>query len=78
MKHKIVLFIKTYSQDINACEKLIQSIYKFNRDEIPIIISVNDEDLSLFQEKFSTYNIDIIKDKKTYLNKFVGGFCLVV
>lgn len=62
MKHKIVLFIKTYSQDINACEKLIQSIYKFNRDEIPIIISVNDEDLSLFQEKFSTYNIDIIKD----------------
>ena len=62
MKHKIVLFIKTYSQDINACEKLLQSIYKFNRDKIPIIISVNDEDLSLFQEKFSSYNVDIIKD----------------
>jgi hypothetical protein len=62
MKHKIVLFIKTYSQDINACEKLLQSIQKFNKDGIPVIISVNDEDLSLFQEKFSIYKADIIKD----------------
>ena len=35
MKYKIALFIKTYSQDINACEKLLQSIQRFNKDVFP-------------------------------------------
>ncbi|KAA0129133.1 hypothetical protein FY557_06095 [Chryseobacterium sp. SN22] len=55
--HSLILFIKTYRPDFERANNLIRSIEKHNKDEIPVIISVNDEDFDFFKDKLKEYNI---------------------
>lgn len=58
----ILLFIKTYREDFAQCEKLLRSIQTHNRDNIKILLSVNDEDFSFFKNNLPTDTFEIIKD----------------
>ncbi|WP_294315658.1 DUF6492 family protein [uncultured Chryseobacterium sp.] len=58
--HSLILFIKTYRPDFERVKKLIHSIEKYNEDDIPVVISVNDEDFDFFKNKLKEY--DIYKD----------------
>lgn len=58
----IVLYIKTYRNDYLRFEKLLTSIFKHNKDFIPIYISVNDVDFDFFNE-----NLNHLKEKITLL-----------
>lgn len=57
---KLILFIKTYRPDFERVKILINSIEKHNKDNIPVLISVNDEDYDFFKKEFNCYQI--IKD----------------
>lgn len=54
---KLLLFIKTYRPDFERLKILIKSIEKHNKDHIPVLISVNDEDYDFFKKEFICYQI---------------------
>ncbi|SFC52123.1 DUF6492 family protein [Flavobacterium phragmitis] len=57
--YKLILFIKTYEPDFKTVYKLLDSIDKFNQDNIPVIISVNDDHFDFLKpdcfEKYKVY-----------------------
>ncbi len=59
---KMVLFIKSYKPDFIACKNLVESIVRFNRDDIKLYISVNDEDFTLFKDNLPTDDLQLVKD----------------
>lgn len=58
----ILLFIKTYQQDFEQSKKLLESIERYNKDNIKVLISVNDSDYLFFRKKLPTGGFEIIKD----------------
>lgn len=56
---KLVLYIKTYEPDFERVYKLIESIEHYNRDNIPLVISVNDEHFEKlpfqYHQKYKVY-----------------------
>jgi hypothetical protein len=59
--HKIILFIKSYRPDFERAKNLVQSIYKYNRDNIPLYISVNDVDYEFFKHNLPA-DVNLLKD----------------
>jgi hypothetical protein len=60
--HKIILFIKTYLPDFEKTKILLASIEKYNQDNIPVYVSVNDSDYPFFIKNIDDFNIELIKD----------------
>lgn len=60
--NKCIIFIKTCKVDILQFDKLLLSLKKHNKSKIPVWVSVNDSDFSLFQNNYSGKDIKIIKD----------------
>lgn len=60
--YKLVLLIKTYRADYDYTKNLLNSIQRHNRENIPVYVSVNDEDYVFYKEKMSCFDISIIKD----------------
>jgi hypothetical protein len=50
LKHQIVLFCKSYKNDVFRVKNLIKSIQIFNKDEIPLFISTPSDDKQIFDE----------------------------
>ena len=46
--NKIVLYCKSYAGDYERVKVLVESIHKFNKDNIPTFISVPSKDVVLF------------------------------
>lgn len=57
----IILFIKSYRGDLQRCVALTESIAKFNRDNIPVYLSVPTDDIELFKQNTPFYT-EIISD----------------
>ena len=57
----ISLYIKTYKKDFNSFISLMDSIKKYNHDNIPLVVSVNDEDYDFFKRRIKG-NFILIKD----------------
>lgn len=55
----LIIFIKTYKPDFDSLALLLQSIEKYNRDSIPVVLSINDEDYDCFnlhnKQKYTVY-----------------------
>lgn len=62
-KHKIVLYCKSYSKDLERCKLLLESIRKYNRDKIPFFISVPPEDILLFQNVLGKEDYTLLNDE---------------
>ncbi len=60
--HRLILFIKSYRPDSKSTEKLLNSIYKHNKDNIPVYLSVNDVDFNYFKDFYDSAPITVIKD----------------
>ena len=56
------LVIKSYFNDLNRAERLVKSIRAYNRDHIPLYLIVPFEDLSSFQDKLGTEDINFLVD----------------
>jgi hypothetical protein len=61
--HKIVLYCKSYSKDVHRAKNLLQSVTKFNSDNIPFYISVPEEDITLFREVLGSDGYELIRDQ---------------
>lgn len=61
--HKLILFVKTYKPDFKRAQKLLQSIEMYNEDNIPVYLSVNDEDYDYFRKNMSG-NYTIMRDSE--------------
>lgn len=57
-----VLVVKSYFNDLNRAERLIQSIQKFNSDSIEIYLVVPEEDLNAFKNKIGTEYVNYLVD----------------
>ena len=51
--HKLILYIKTYRPDFLRVQNLLRSVEELNADNIPVYISVNDEDYRYFKNNLS-------------------------
>ena len=63
----IVLYCKSYAPDVNRVKNLLESINKYNKDNIPFYISVPSSDLKLFQSILGN-NVNIIEDESIHTN----------
>lgn len=60
---ELVLYCKSYSNDLLRLERLVHSVQQFNADSIPFYVSVPEHDFSLFEERISGQNVNLIKDE---------------
>jgi hypothetical protein len=66
---KIVLYCKSYRNDYNRVVKLVESIQKYNVDNIPVYISVPSNDITLFK---SINGVNLIEDELIYTDSAPG------
>ncbi len=55
--NKLVLYCKSYDKDVHRAKDLLDSINKFNIDNIPFYISCPAKDITLFKEVLGDINI---------------------
>ena len=60
----LVLYCKSYHGDVLRAQRLVQSIQKFNADNIPFYMSVPEDDMPLFQERLTGQNVNFVTDEK--------------
>lgn len=61
---ELVLYCKSYRNDLLRLERLVHSVQQFNADSIPFYVSVPEQDFPLFDEKLSGLNVSLIKDEQ--------------
>ena len=61
----LVLYCKSFSRDINLVYRLVESINKFNEDNITTYISIPKQDLEMFKS-LNLENIILIEDELVY------------
>lgn len=61
--HKIVLYCKSYDKDVHIAKKLLDSVIKFNVDQIPFFISAPQKDINLFKRVLGTTGYELIEDE---------------
>ncbi len=66
--HPLILLLKTYRPDFERVQNLLESIEQFNADNIPVLLSINDEDYSFFKKNLPG-NYDMIKDSDVVRSK---------
>jgi hypothetical protein len=66
----LVIFCKTYINDLERLRSLKDSIEKFNIDSIPFIVSVPKEDMTMFKKEFT--DITFIEDESIHTKNESG------
>ncbi|UCH47847.1 MAG: hypothetical protein JSU95_17640 [Betaproteobacteria bacterium] len=64
MSTKIVLFCKSYSEDVLRARRLIESVTRHNTDHLPLFVSVPEADASLFGEKCKGLEFSLLTDEQ--------------
>lgn len=59
---RVAIFIKTYAPDANLVTRLLSSIKRYNVDRIKVILSVPDEEISIFLERLGSFDAMLIAD----------------
>ncbi len=68
----ISLYCKSYNRDVDRVKILLDSISKYNEDNIPFYISVPQQDIELFRSKLGTNNYTLIPDEDIYQTDLPG------
>ena len=61
--NKLVLYCKSYDKDVNRAKQLLDSIVKYNADQIPFYISVPEKDVNLFKSVLGTEHYHLVTDE---------------
>ena len=61
--NKLVLYCKSYHKDVERAKILLDSIVKYNEDNIPFYISVPETDIELFQNILGTEYYTLVTDE---------------
>lgn len=62
----IVLYTKSYHRDLERIKVSVESIKKYNKDNIPYYISVPQSDLPLFKNNIDTSYVNLVTDEEIY------------
>jgi hypothetical protein len=62
---KFVLYCKSYNRDLERVIKLLESIKKYNLDNIPFYLSVPKKDIEIFRSSIN-YDLNLIEDELVY------------
>lgn len=62
--HKIVLYCKSYSNDVHRAKILLESVHRFNADNLPFYISVPSKDIKLFKEVLGEVGYTLLCDEE--------------
>ncbi len=65
--HELVLYCKSYRNDLRRLERLVHSVRQFNAESIPFYVSVPAQDFSLFEARIAGQNVNLIKDEDILL-----------
>jgi len=60
---KFILYCKSYDKDVHRAKQLLESIVKYNTDNIPFYISVPAKDISLFKQVLGESGYTLLKDE---------------
>ena len=60
---KLVLYCKSYKNDVLRVKRLAGSIAKYNVEQIAFYVSVPLADIPLFRQALSTYDVTLIEDE---------------
>lgn len=60
----IVLYCKSYRNDVHRAKALLSSILKYNEDSIPFYISVPSADIAIFESVLGTTGYTLITDEE--------------
>ena len=62
--NKIVLYCKSYRNDVDRAKILFESIKKYNRDNLPFYISVPSGDVDIFKNELGTSGYTLVTDEE--------------
>ncbi len=62
--HKLVLFIKSYDGHLEYTKQLVETIKKFNVDNIPTFLSVPKSQVGLFDDNIDTDYVTLMNDEE--------------
>lgn len=60
----VVIFCKSYAGDLRRVIRLVESIQRYNRDHLPLFISVPANDLPLFKNQLGLDHINWLSDEE--------------
>ena len=72
--HKLALFIKSYDGHLAYTKQLVESIKQYNVDNIPIYLSVPENQLSKFREHVDTDCLTIMADEEIVASLVVNNW----
>lgn len=72
--NEIILYCKSYNRDVQRAKILLDSVQRFNADNIPFYISVPNEDVQLFKNTFGTTGYTLITDEEVCGEKYVQSW----
>ena len=64
IKKPIVLYCCTFFRDLTRAIKLVNSVMKHNKDNIPLYLSVPEEDLVLFKQHLKDHPVNVFNEKE--------------
>ena len=73
-KNDIVIFCESFHRDIARVKILLESVSKYNTDNIPFYISVPSEDIRLFKDQLGTNGYHLITDEDINGEKIEAGW----
>lgn len=59
----VVIFCKSYRHDLERAAVMADSVRRFNRDGLPLYISVPETDLELFQQRIGKDDVNWLRDE---------------
>ncbi len=62
--NKLVLFCKSYSTDLLRAKRMAESVLRFNRDAIPLYMSVPSPEIELFKKEFQNLPCHFVTDEE--------------
>jgi len=62
--HKLALFCKSYDRDMLRARRMADSVRRFNRDAVPLYLSVPEKDLAAFQQCFGDISCTFLTDEE--------------
>jgi len=68
--NELIIYCKSFNRDVNRAKILLESVKKFNTDNISFYISVPKEDVMLFVDKLGTNGYTLITDEDVCGEKY--------
>ena len=62
--NQLVLFCKSYRDDVLRAKRLVRSVERFNTDGLPLFLSVPSSDMALFKEHCAGLAVNLVSDEQ--------------